>query len=87
MELNTIIPYVIGVIILFFFGKIFVLPIKSILKLIGNSILGTILIYVINLIGGVFNFHIGLNFITILFVALLGVPGAIVLTLIKILIV
>lgn len=87
MELNTIIPYVIGVIILFFFGKIFVLPIKSILKLIGNSILGAILIYVINLIGGAFNFHIGLNFITILFVALLGVPGAIVLTLIKILIV
>ena len=87
MELNTIIPYVIGVIILFFFGKIFLLPIKSILKLIGNSILGAILIYVINLIGGVFNFHIGLNFITILFVAVLGVPGAIVLTLIKILIV
>lgn len=87
MELNTIIPYVVGVIILFFFGKIFVLPIKSILKLIGNSILGAILIYVINLIGGAFNFHIGLNFITILFVALLGVPGAIVLTLIKILIV
>lgn len=87
MELNTVIPYVIGVIILFFFGKIFVLPIKSILKLIGNSILGAILIYVINLVGGVFNFHIGLNFITILFVALLGVPGAIVLTLIKILIV
>lgn len=86
MELNTIIPYIIGVVILFLFGKIFLLPIKSILKLIGNSILGAILIYIINLIGGAFNFHIGLNFITILFVALLGVPGAIVLTLIKILI-
>lgn len=86
MELNTIIPYIIGVVILFLFGKIFLLPIKSILKLIGNSVLGAILIYIINLIGGAFNFHIGLNFITILFVALLGVPGAIVLTLIKILI-
>lgn len=87
MELNTIIPYIIGVVILFLFGKIFLLPIKSILKLIGNSVLGAILIYIINLIGGAFNFHIGLNFITILFVALLGVPGAIVLTLIKILII
>lgn len=86
MELNTIIPYIIGVIILFFFGKIFVLPIKSIIKLIGNSILGAILIYIINLIGSAFNFHIGLNVITIFFVALLGVPGAIALTLIKILI-
>lgn len=87
MELNTIIPYIIGVVILFLFGKIFLLPIKSILKLIGNSVLGAILIYIINLIGGAFNLHIGLNFITILFVALLGVPGAIVLTLIKILII
>lgn len=86
MELNTIIPFVVGVILLFFLGKIFVLPIKSILKLIGNSILGAILIYIINLIGGAFNFHIGLNFITILFVAILGVPGAVLLTLIRILI-
>ena len=70
MDLNTIIPYIIGVIILFFFGKIFVLPIKSILKLIGNSILGAVLIFIINLIGSAFNFHIGLNFITIFFVAL-----------------
>lgn len=87
MDFNTIIPYIIGVVLLFFLGKIFVLPIKSILKLIGNSVLGAILIYLINLIGGAFNFHIGLNFITILFVALLGVPGAVVLTLIKIFIV
>jgi inhibitor of the pro-sigma K processing machinery len=86
VELNTVIPYIIGVIILFFLGKIFVLPIKSILKLLGNSILGAILIYVINLIGNAFNFHIGLNFVTIIFVALLGVPGAVVLTLIRILI-
>ncbi len=86
MELNTVIPYLVGVIILFFLGKVFVLPIKSILKLIGNSILGAILIYIINIIGSAFNFHIGLNFITILFVALLGVPGAVVLALIRILI-
>lgn len=86
MELNTVIPYLVGVIILFFLGKVFVLPIKSILKLIGNSILGAILIYIINLIGSAFNFHIGLNVFTILFVALLGVPGAVVLALIRILI-
>lgn len=86
MELNTIIPFIVGVILLFLLGKIFVLPIKSILKLIGNSILGAVLIYIINLIGGAFNFHIGLNFVTVLIVAILGVPGAVLLTLIRILI-
>ena len=87
MDINSILPYIIGIVLLYFLGKLFVLPIKSILKLIGNSILGAILIYIINLVGAMFNFHIGLNFFTIFFVALLGVPGAIVLTLIKIFII
>lgn len=87
MELNTILPYIIGIVLLYFLGKFLVLPIKSILKLIGNSILGAILIYIINLIGAMFNFHIGLNLFTIFFVAILGVPGAILLTLIKIFII
>ena len=86
MDLNSAIPFIIGVFILFVFGRLFVFPIKKILGLIGNSILGVILIYIVNFIGGFFNFHLGLNFITILFVAILGVPGAVVLTLIKLLI-
>ena len=38
--------------LLFIIGKIFIVPIKWILKLVFNSILGGILIWVINLIGG-----------------------------------
>ena len=86
MDLNNAIPFIIGVLILFVFGRLLVFPIKKILGLIGNSILGVILIYIVNFIGGFFNFHLGLNFITILFVAILGIPGAVVLTLIKLLI-
>ena len=54
--------------LLFIIGKIFIVPIKWILKLIFNSILGGILIYVINLIGGIWGFHIGLNIYTSLIV-------------------
>ena len=50
--------------ILFIVGKIFIIPIKKVLKLVINSILGGILIYLINLICGIWNFHIGLNFFT-----------------------
>lgn len=50
--------------ILFVIGKIFIVPIKWILKLVCNSILGGILIWIINLIGGVWGFHIGLNIYT-----------------------
>lgn len=50
--------------VLFIICKIFVVPIKWILKLIFNSILGGTLIFVINLIGGIWGFHIGLNIYT-----------------------
>ena len=49
---------------LFVIGKIFIIPIKWILKLACNSILGGIFIWIINLIGGVWGLHIGLNIYT-----------------------
>lgn len=74
METNTIIIYLACIIGLIIFGKIFILPIKTILKIVGNSILGGLLIFIINLIGNAFNFHIGLNIVTALVVGILGVP-------------
>lgn len=67
-------------------GKIFIVPIKWILKLVFNSILGGILIYIINMIGGTWGFHIGLNFYTSILIGILGIPGAIFLILIKLLV-
>ena len=46
-----------------------------ILKLIINSILGGILIWLINLVGGFFNFHIGINVFTAIFVRNIRRPG------------
>ena len=59
--------------ILFFIGKIFIIPVKKILKLVFNSILGGILIYVINLIGRIWGFHIGLNLFTSILVRNFGI--------------
>ncbi len=61
---TNIITYLACICFLFIFGRIFILPLKKLLKIIANSILGGIVIYVINLIGATFNFHIGLNFFT-----------------------
>lgn len=62
---------------LFIIGKIFIVPLKWIIKLIFNSILGGLIIFAINLIGSIWGFHIGLNFITAVLVGILGIPGAI----------
>ena len=45
--------------------------------------MGGILLYIINLVGMAFQFHIGVNYITAIFVGILGVPGAILLMILK----
>ena len=77
MEISLIyIACIIGIIII---GKIFIVPLKVILKLVFNSIIGVVLLYVINIIGATCGLHIGINLITALIVGILGIPGVILL--------
>ena len=86
MDGNSVITFLACIIFLFLFGRIFILPLKSIFKLILNSVLGGVLIYIINLIGGAWGFSIGLNFFTSIFVGILGIPGAILLIILQLII-
>lgn len=73
MNINVLI--IISCICMFFvIGRIFIIPLKKILKLVFNSIIGGILIWLINLIGGIWSFHIGLNFFTSIWVRSFGRP-------------
>ena len=83
---NNIITYLACICFIFIFGRIFIVPIKKILKLVLNSVLGGLTIFIINLIGANFGFHIGLNIITSVVVGLLGLPGAVCLIIVKLLI-
>ena len=85
LDFNNIIAYIACIFFLFIFGKVFIVPIKTIIKLVINSVLGGVVIFLINFIGAYFNFHIGLNIITSIFVGILGIPGAIVIVIIKLL--
>ena len=67
------------IVVLWIIGKIFSVPLKALFKLIINSVLGGLLIFIINLIGAVWNFHIGLNIVTAILVGILGIPGAVLL--------
>ena len=83
MEIINILTYLSGLCIIFVLCRIFILPLKFIAKLFLNSFIGAGIIFIINLIGSLFSFHIGLNFFTIIFVSILGIPGALLLTIIK----
>ena len=83
MNNSNIIVFLACLIVIFIIGKIFFVPIKKITHLIINSLLGGLVIYVINIIGASFNFHIGLNIFTSIFVGFLGIPGVILISLIQ----
>ncbi|MBO4815812.1 MAG: pro-sigmaK processing inhibitor BofA family protein [Clostridia bacterium] len=82
-DTNTIIIFLSCIAAIIVFGKILIWPLKNIIKLVLNSILGGLLIWIINYIGINFGFHIGLNIVTSLFVGILGIPGAILLVIFK----
>lgn len=86
LDYNSIIAFIACIFFIFIVGKIFILPLKTILKFILNSVVGGIMIFIINLIGGFWNFHIGLNIFTSIIVGILGVPGTILVIMIKLLI-
>ena len=69
----------------FAFIKILAAPIKGILKFILNMATGFLLLLAAEFILGFFNFSIGINFINCLTAGILGIPGVILLVLLKIL--
>lgn len=83
---TNLLTYLACICFLFIFGRIFIIPIKKILKLLINSVLGGITIFLINFIGGYFGFHIGLNIFTSILVGILGLPGVVVLVITRLLI-
>lgn len=83
---SNLITYLACICFLFIFGKVFIIPITKVLKLVVNSVLGGITIFLINLVGANFGFHIGLNIFTSILVGLLGMPGAVCLVIVKLLI-
>lgn len=84
MDTTILISFITCIIFILIFGKILLFPVKKIITILTNSILGGLAIWLINIVGTSFNFHIGLNIITALIAGLLGIPGVILLILLKI---
>jgi inhibitor of the pro-sigma K processing machinery len=68
---------------LFAMIKFFSWPGKIIRALFLNTILGIILLFIINAVGSNFDVHIGINLITVLIAGFFGIPGAIFLVVLK----
>ena len=83
IELNIILAYAFGLILLYILGYILLVPIKLVIRLVYNGIIGGLMLLIINLIGGFFDMNIAINPITALVAGFLGIPGVIMMLIIQ----
>jgi|LSQX01.3.fsa_nt_gb inhibitor of the pro-sigma K processing machinery len=82
-NLLILIAWIAGILIVFAFGKALKVPLKFAVKLLINGVIGGIVILLINFIGQYFDFGISLNIFSALIVGTLGLPGVILLVILK----
>lgn len=75
MEISIILAYAFGLVLLYVIGYIMLVPIKIILKLMINSIIGGIVLMALNFLGGFVHFYIPINPFTAVITGFLGIPG------------
>lgn len=82
-DLSTIIIAAAGLLVLLLFFKIFSKPIKWILKLLLNALLGFVILIVVNYLGAFVGLKITVGWVSALVAGVLGAPGVILLLLIE----
>ena len=80
---STIIAFAIGLIALYILGKLLVVPVRILTKLIINGIVGGITLVIVNLVGGLIGISIAITPVTALIAGFLGVPGVVLLLIIQ----
>lgn len=83
IDFTVILFFALGLVLLYFTGWLLLAPLKFILKLIVSGILGGILLFVINLVGGIFSVTIAINPLSAIIAGYFGVPGIVLLLVLK----
>ena len=78
-----ILYFVLGIVLLYLSGRLLLAPFKLLLKLGLNSLLGAAAIVIINLIGRSFHFMIPLNPLNAVLTGVFGLPGVLLIFLIR----
>ena len=79
IEMGVFLTFGGSLILLFLLGKALLVPLKYILRLMFNSLLGAVVLLAINFFGANFGVLIPFNIINAVVVGVLGLPGAVML--------
>lgn len=83
VDYGVLAAYAVGIIFLLIIGRLFLVPMKFVLRLVYSALIGGIVLIVINYFGGNFGFHLPFNILTSFLVGFLGIPGIILLILLQ----
>jgi inhibitor of the pro-sigma K processing machinery len=80
---NNVFIFLFGIILLLIIGRIFLTPIKFILKFLLNSVIGVLVLLLLSFLGKFIGLIIYINLFNVIVSAILGVPGIILILMLK----
>jgi len=83
LDIPVLSAFIFGMIILYIVGRVLFVPLKIVFRLIINGLVGGLFLWIMNIVGGVFGLYIAINPITALVAGLLGIPGIVLLFVLK----
>ena len=84
IDFTVMLFFALGLVLLYFSGWLLLAPLKFILKLIVSGVLGGVLLLLLNLVGGIFSVNIAINPLSAIIAGYFGVPGIVLLLVLKI---
>jgi inhibitor of the pro-sigma K processing machinery len=87
IDFQVILFFALGLVMLYFTGWLLLAPLKFIMKLLVSGLLGGLMLLILNLVGGLFSVTIAINPLSAVIAGYFGLPGIILLLLIKLIIV
>ncbi|MBO8142386.1 MAG: pro-sigmaK processing inhibitor BofA family protein [Firmicutes bacterium] len=80
MEVHVVVAYVFGIVLLYLITRVLLVPVRILLRLVYNVLLGAALLVFVNFVGThVLGIYLPVNPVTALVVGFLGIPGIILL--------
>ena len=75
IQMETVLFVFFAVAVIFLIARLAVSPVQVMLKLLLNSVLAVVLLCAVSIIGEGWGIHLPINPLTILLIAILGLPG------------
>lgn len=79
MEVGIFLAYAMGMLLVYLAGRFLLVPLKWLVRILINSLVGGVIICLINFMGGELGVFLPMNPLTAVIVGILGIPGVVML--------